>query len=476
MVGKALYRLGLPHAALTQLAKLLAKGPQSKQFRSALEWVVFISHKTANESVALDEIARYPDTEYPERFRNELYYLLAGYLARSARSADLAGQRAQADKYFDDVRRFAQQIPRSDPFYARAKYLEGISLFRKERWADSLESMKEVVRLTRPGARRSARQARLDQEVRQLAFMQLARIHYGQRQNRYAVAYFDKVPKGSPPWLESLFEAAWAHYRVGQDEQALGNLVTLSAPFFRDEYFPEAYILRAVIYYENCRYAESSNILDEFEGVYRPVYAELDKLLKQNLDGNGYYGLLDGAEKKVEKGSRADADVILGRVLRMALTDKDLKQMKESILELEGELDSIAKETDSFRYSNLIQAVTEDLKAQRTGLVAKAGTLAKSKLDYEMGELRKLITNALRIRFEISTQEKKVLEEKLKVAQAKGAELVEYDFVSEVGENQDRWPFKGEYWRDELGTYLYTLTKGCAKQRARGPTAGKGED
>jgi hypothetical protein len=45
------------------------------------------------------------------------------------------------------------------------------------------------------------------------------------------------------------------------------------------------------------------------------------------------------------------------------------------------------------------------------------------------------------------------LEEKLEVAQAKGgAELLEYDFVSEVGENQDRWPFKGEYWRDELGT------------------------
>jgi hypothetical protein len=44
---------------------------------------------------------------------------------------------------------------------------------------------------------------------------------------------------------------------------------------------------------------------------------------------------------------------------------------------VEGELDSIAKETDSFRYSNFIQAVTEDLKAQRTGLVAKPGTLGE---------------------------------------------------------------------------------------------------
>ena len=26
------------------------------------------------------------------------------------------------------------------------------------------------------------------------------------------------------------------------------------------------------------------------------------------------------------------------------------------------------------------------------------------------------------------------------------------------------WPYEGEYWRDELGTYEYTLTKGCKER------------
>jgi hypothetical protein len=91
--------------------------------------------------------------------------------------------------------------------------------------------------------------------TRDLAFMQLARIHYGARQNRYALYYYAKIERGKPQWLEALFESAWANYRIGQYEQALGNLITLSSPFFRDEYFPEALILKAVIYYENCRYA-----------------------------------------------------------------------------------------------------------------------------------------------------------------------------------------------------------------------------
>ena len=28
------------------------------------------------------------------------------------------------------------------------------------------------------------------------------------------------------------------------------------------------------------------------------------------------------------------------------------------------------------------------------------------------------------------------------------------------------WPYVGEYWRDELGTYQYTLTKGCIERQA----------
>ena len=47
----------------------------------------------------------------------------------------------------------------------------------------------------------------MTQELRELAFMQLARTHYGARQNRYAIYYFDKVERGNTQWLEALFES-----------------------------------------------------------------------------------------------------------------------------------------------------------------------------------------------------------------------------------------------------------------------------
>ncbi|MFL5275770.1 MAG: hypothetical protein ACJ79T_04790, partial [Myxococcales bacterium] len=34
-----------------------------------------------------------------------------------------------------------------------------------------------------------------------------------------------------------------------------------------------------------------------------------------------------------------------------------------------------------------------------------------------------------------------------------------------VDEDEVLWPFEGEYWRDELGSYRYQLGEKCAKPR-----------
>src|SRR5215468_1168221 len=247
LLAKSLYRMGMYHSSLGEFSKILAKGPQTKFFKNGLEWLFFISHKTTNEAVILEEIAKYSNFEFPQQFRGEFRYLLARYHFVRGKALDAIDQRGEANKSFDQVKALILTVPKSDPFYARAKYLEGLAYFREDNAQTALESMKEVVRITRPNSSKSDVEAKLDKELRQLAFMQLARTHYGHRQNRNAIYYYGKVERGGTQWLEALFESAWANYRVAQYEQALGNLITLAAPFFRDEYFPEALILKAVI-------------------------------------------------------------------------------------------------------------------------------------------------------------------------------------------------------------------------------------
>jgi tetratricopeptide (TPR) repeat protein len=477
VLAKSLYRMGLYHSSLGEFSKILAKGPSSKFFKSSLEWLFFISRKTKNETVILDEIARYANSEFPEKFRNEFRYLLARYHFVRGRALDQVGQKGEADKSFEEVKRLALIIPRADPFYPRAKYLEGLAYFRAgsqvkdpaQKRSDpnfraSVEAMKEVIRLTRPGTK-TGEEAKLDQSLRELAFMQLARTHYGLQQNRYASFYFNKVERGGTQWLESLFENSWANYRVGQYEQALGNLITLSSPFFREEYFPEALILKAVIYYENCRYRESTLILEEFERIYLPVHDQLELIANKQMDPAEYYGILADIQKKnreaLTSGSEKNStDVILERVLRLALTDQDLRKTNDSILELESEMDSFGDKPDTFKYSELSKSLIEGLKGQRGELINKAGIMAKGKLETELAALKQLLANGLRIKFETTTKEKEFLEEQLK-AGGRTAIVKSYKYSVAVADDQLYWPFEGEYWRDELGTYQYTLTKGC---------------
>lgn len=468
-LAKALYRMGLYHSSLGEFSTVLAAGPTTKHFKTGLEWLFFISRKTRNETVILDEIAKYSNFEFPEKFQSEFRYLLARYHFVRGRALDTVGQKGEADKSFDEVKRLSMMVPRGDAFYPRAKYLEGLAYFREGdkggstgevAFRSALESMKEVVRLTRPGVK-SAVQTKADKALRELAFMQLARTHYGHRQNRYAIFYFNKVERGNTQWLESLFESSWASYRIGQYERALGNLITLSSPFFREEYFPEALILKAVIYYENCRYRESTAIIDEFERIYLPVHDELERLTQKQMDSSEYYGVLAEVQRKNrEDVERSNTDIILERILRLALTDQDLKKTNDSILELEEEMDGYASRSDTFKYSELSKRLIEDLKVQRSQLIDKAGIMAKGKLENELGELKKLLANGLRIKFETTTKEKEFLEEQLK--QGGKTEIVKrYRYSVAVADDQLYWPYEGEYWRDELGTYQYTLTKGC---------------
>ncbi len=461
LLARSLYRMGMYHSSLVEFSKILAKGPSTKFFKSSLEWLFFISHKTTNETVILDEIAKYSNVEFPEKFRNEFRYLLARYHLVRGKALDEVEQKGEAYKSFEEVRKLVLAIPKGDPFYPRAKYLEGLSYFRENKPEQALESMKEVVRMTRAGSTAANANPKPTQELRELAFMQLARTHYGAKQNRNAIQYFAKVERGNTQWLEALFESSWASYRIGQYEQALGNLITLSSPFFRDEYFPEALILKAVIYYENCRYRESTSILEDFERIYGPVQEQLELLTQKQMDSAEYYNVLQEIQKK-NKGDlqHNNTDQILERVLKLALTDKDLKRTNDSILELESEIDSFGNKADAFKYSELAKSLIEGLKGQREGLIKKAGILAKGKLESELGQLKQFRANGLRIKFETTTKEKEFLEEQLK--QGGRTEIVKkYNYSVAVPDDHLYWPYEGEYWRDELGTYQYTLTKGC---------------
>ncbi|MDF1565375.1 MAG: adventurous gliding motility protein GltC [Deltaproteobacteria bacterium] len=458
LLAKSLYKKELYHSSLARFSRILAAGEGHKYFQVGLEWLFFISRKTVNESVVLEQIAAYADQEFPEKYKDEFLYLLAKYYFARARALQEAGQEGEASASFDEVNTFLSQISQNTKFYPKARFLTGLAKYQAGDPQASVEEFKEVVRMTNPRKGKYS-----NDDLRDLAFMQLARLHYEHKQNRYAAFYFGKIRRDSDQWLESLFESSWGYFRLGDYEKALGNMVTLHSPFFEEEYFPESLILKAVIYYENCRYPEAKAIVDEFERVYGPVQAELQKLTTSNRTPEQYYDLLADTQKGIEAGK--ETDEVMARILKAALTDKEFEAMNDSIREVEREIERIETGKDVFKFSAISKELLISLKEERYDLIQKAGMMAGAKLYAEGEALRGLIGQGLRIRFETTTKEKEYLEAQL-AAGGKLDVVKDYGYSVAVSDETLYWPYEGEYWRDELGTFEYTLTKGCKDRLA----------
>jgi tetratricopeptide (TPR) repeat protein len=432
-----------------------------------------VGQKTSNESLIVSKVARYAGGAFPAAHADRYSYLLARYSYERGQALDELGKRAEAKRAYDEARRLLTAVrpeagasgsagPSSGggDVYARARFLEGLIQYAEGQQQPAVDSFREVVRLTNPKRGRAA-----DGRLRELAFLQLARIHYEHKQNRYAIFYYGRMPWGGESWLEGLWEASWAYYRIGDYEKALGNLLTLQSPYFRDEWFPESWILKAIIYYENCRYPEARAILDEFNGTYDEVQRELDRLTSGGMTPPALFELVEDTSK-----NGAARGLLTRRVMKVAFTDRTIKQLSDSIREVERERAALDPANGTlraaFRGSLLARDLRDQLQRERTRLVEEAGARTRAKLESERDSLRDLLQQALRIKIEVARREREALEVALN--RGEPVEVVRnYRYSVAVSDEHVYWPYDGEFWRDELGTYTYTLTKGCRDTGAR---------
>jgi TolA-binding protein len=481
-LGKALVKLGLSHSALATFDEVLDRGPQGTRFYgSSMEWLFSVGARLKNEQPLLSRVARHAHESFPPGYEDRFHFLLAKYEFERGRALSDAGRAKDAAAAFAEALRLASLVreqagaiepkggdaPAADQgdLFAKAKFVEGLVRYAQSDDAGASESFKEVVRLTNP-----KRGRRADPELRELAFLQLARIHYQNRQNRYAIFYYDKMPWGGESWLEGLWEASYAYYRVGDYEKTLGNLLTLQSPYFKDEYFPESYVLKAIVYYENCRYPEARLVLENLSTLYEPVYDELVRITGTPQPAAAYYDLV---------GLDHQGGSAVGRKIRkLALNDQNVRRLVQSVGEVEREMDvGVGERGKGLRDSPLGKRLLQQLAAEKAALVEEAGARTRAELEYERDGLRTLLAQALRIQIEVSRKEREALEGSLAAGyQVEVVRDLKYSYA--VSDEHLYWPYEGEFWRDELGTYSYTLTRGCKdrlprSQQGPGPSAAK---
>lgn len=442
-MAKTQYRLGLYQGALNIFDQIIEAGEEHPFYEVSLSWLILISRKMPGDPNLLSRMVKfvdyYPD-RVPEKFRDEFAFLL--------------GKAFYNEADLDRALEFLVQVPPSAAQYPDAKFLEGITDVRKFEAKPAVAAFKAILAYVAEHGTDDPKMSRLEQ----LTLLSMGRTFYSVGQYDKAVKYYGFIPQSSPYWLESLFEESWAQFQLDNFNKSLGNLHSLNSPFFDDQYVPESMILTAVVLFTNCRYDRVRyTIKEEFEQVYPALKKQLEEYLAQYEDPAEFYAFL----LKINEGN-GDFDPRLNQILDAALTDKTLKRTIGYIEEIDHELELIDKADPSWRDSDLGQTLMQDLAVTKSFALSDAGGLARSRMERVVAELKDLIKQGKKILVETAKAESNALDQQIKDEQFKAQASWDPQAV-EVDDEHIYWSFRGEYWRDELGYYLYNITPQCGR-------------
>jgi hypothetical protein len=446
-MGKTLYKLQFYAGALSYFDKIATSGDSHPYHAATLKWLAGLSQKLPDTSGILAKIGSYNESALEDPAigdaKDQLYFLLGRFFYSKG-----------GDENFDKAINLFQQVSRDSEFFIKSKFFQGVTHVRKYEGKPAIEAFKEILVI---GQERPKQYAKADIETyEELARLQMGRVFYSTQQFDTSIKYYEKLPQDSADWTKSLFEASWAYFMKSLNSKALGNIHTLNAPYFEDEFYPESMLLKAVIYFKYCLYDQAEEAIADYNEKFQPLAANLQQLLGKYEDDGDFYAYV----VKVIAG-KAGLDESTQRLVMSVLNDRTLRKTFAWVEELQLELDLLGKSDKAWQTTKVAADVLQDLTLQQSLAEAQAGKVARDRVKRLSSELQALSRDGSKIRFEIlQGKGDKISDEALGVRVAAG-EKVEPIVVDD---EHFMWKFNGEYWKDELGYYRFRIRSRCPRK------------
>ena len=446
ILGLMLFEMKLNQASAFVFYDLIRQetqsNPKSRYIRQSLEKLAIAADSLESDVLLRYAIKQVNEAEFPAASRDMLYFR--------------TGEVKMGEKDFAEASRQFSRVRTNSLFFTRARYNMGLALAE----ANELEKSQAVFEDL------SDRTKDLGITDRQhvSALMGRARVLYQRQLFSGAIEAYRDIPRDTEEWHEGLFESSWAMLRDGRFRSALSNFHSLHSPYYEDFYQPESLLLRGIVYLYICRYEEMGKVLELFDRVYKPVARDLRNVLAGNDDAGVYYREL----AKVRDNFDAIKSNRIGRrgftlpfsVARQVLKEGDVRRTFNYISNLEEEkrrmeaLPLTWKSSGIGIYSKKI--VEKRIEATRI----LAGKQIRRHLVLIENELRDLQEQSGFLKFEMLNSKREALKKEI---QGKGLTKVDEDTERSfyIQNGYEYWPFKGEYWLDEIGNYHYVGVKAC---------------
>ncbi|MCK6587121.1 MAG: hypothetical protein HUU21_21745 [Polyangiaceae bacterium] len=456
----ALYRLQFFQASYAIFSEIADKQNHLK-FNETLLWLSKLATQLPEPADIIERVGKYKG-EQIARFNNpqqrelfwQLNYLLGRYKYRNR-------------NYEEGISLF-DKVDTNSKYFVQSQFFTGISYVQLRKSVPAVKSFQRIVQAIDDGVQGVEDEARM----RDLAFLSMARTYYSAsvrlddnnvpkidaNKLSAAVKYWNRVDVASEYWLDALFEQSWAYFMAGDYPHALGNIHTIEAPYFPNSFYPEADILKAVIAFTICQYEDATTIVARMKKKYEPIKKELEAILNR-FKGEGSEEAFFKFMKEVREG-KANLSPTVRPIVEIALSDRQLLRNLEYVRVLDEEEARFKKAPASFRNSPLGGDVTDALSLARDLAIRNAGTLARERYQRNLDELNEHLRDASKILIDITAAERNKLDQQVVSGQLTKEESLTYGQVKPDDEHV-LWPFRGEYWRDELGFYRQVVTSKC---------------
>jgi hypothetical protein len=451
----ALRQLGFPSASFA-LVSLIASQPQHSMRDAALSELALLVAELPEASEAAERLTLYSAKSIADRLdvpaTRPLYwrvnYRMGRYLYRAGKLAEAVKRLGYVDAKSAD--------------YAAAQYLIAMCRVEQRQSAAAIRSLERAERaLAGSGSRGAA--------LTDLTRLGLGRLHYANgfrplargelavntRNLGLASEYFGRVDVAGPHATEALVEQAWAWFVLGQGERALGNLRTLEAPRYAQAFVPDIDLLRAAVHWDHCDRSGAAYVLAAQRKRALLALQASERVLERYSGKNQEQPFLRFAREV--RANRSGLDKEADRIARSALKAREIDGHLAYLDFVDAERMRYRKASPSFRASALGLRIEDTLNLARDLAERSAGSAALARYADSVGELRSTARRAQRL-----LERPELAKVALRPPASDIVSVVVYD-----GEEHVLWPFDGEYWSDELGSYREHVATTCGADRAK---------
>lgn len=291
--------------------------------------------------------------------------------------------------------------------------------------------------------------------------LQSARLYYDMGLMTQSLEQLVKLPRNSGSWYPGLIVGAWAAYRLKDYNLSLGQLLTLHSPYLNSKFAPETYILEAATLFQLCQFQAAQKSVDRLREKYRGVVSALQIFSRTYSDANSRVNATMAyarGQRVVPSGTNQAAyDLLMDGLLQ----EEVLVRADRLIIQQKFEADNLSKilsPNNQPLLQSLKNSYDSELRYSRIEAYRNAGRAINKRLKVIQEDIAAALENASLVEVEINT---KIRERLIDV---KAPRPVAVNYEAEIRKGFEFWPFEGEFWRDELGTYAFATSDVCGEQ------------